>query len=50
LHRKVAKVTAAQVRAFAAKYLIATNRTVINRVPASKEKDADTAKQPGAAQ
>jgi zinc protease len=46
----LAKVTAAQVRAFAAKYLIATNRTVINRVPASKEKDADTAKQPGAAQ
>jgi zinc protease len=46
----LAKVTAAQVRAFAAKYLVATNRTVINRVPASKEKDADTAKQPGAAQ
>jgi len=31
----LAKVTPAQVRAFAAKYLIATNRTIINRVPAS---------------
>ena len=46
----LAKVNAAQVRAFAAKYLVATNRTVINRVPAPKEKDSDTAKQPGAAQ
>ena len=46
----LAKVTPAQVRAFAAKYLVATNRTVINRVPAPKDKDQDTAKQPGGAQ
>jgi zinc protease len=31
----LAKVTAAQVRAFAAKYLVSTNRTIINRVPAA---------------
>ena len=31
----LAKVTPAQVRAFAAKYLVATNRTIINRVPAA---------------
>ena len=31
----LAKVTPAQVRAFAAKYLVSTNRTIINRVPAS---------------
>jgi zinc protease len=30
----LAKVTPAQVRAFAAKYLVSTNRTVIDRVPA----------------
>ncbi len=30
----LAKVTPAQVRAFAAKYLVASNRTIINRVPA----------------
>jgi zinc protease len=46
----LAKVTPAQVRAFAAKYLIATNRTVINRIPAAKEKERDSAKQPGGAQ
>ena len=46
----LAKVTAAQVRAFAGKYLIATNRTVINRMPAPKDKDSQGAKQPGAAQ
>jgi zinc protease len=46
----LAKVTAAQVRAFAAKYLVATNRTLINRVPARKEKDSEGVKQPGAAQ
>ena len=45
----LAKVTAAQV-GIAGKYLVATNRTLINRVPAPKEKDTDTAKQPGAAQ
>ena len=33
------KVTPAQVRAFAAKYLVATNRTIINRVPAPQGKD-----------
>jgi predicted Zn-dependent peptidase len=44
------KVTPAEVRAFAAKYLVATNRTVINRVPAPKDKDQDTTKQPGGAQ
>jgi zinc protease len=46
----LAKVTAAQVRAFAAKYLVATHRTVINRVPAQKDKDSERTKQPGAAQ
>jgi len=40
------KVTTAQVRAFAAKYLVPTNRTIINRVPAPQ----DAAKQPGAGQ
>ncbi len=30
----LAKVTPAQVKAFAAKYLVATNRTIIDRVPA----------------
>ena len=30
----LAKVTSDQVRAFAAKYLVSTNRTIINRVPA----------------
>ena len=33
------KVTPLQVRAFAAKYLVARNRTVINRVPAPQSKD-----------
>lgn len=46
----LAKVTAAQVRAFAAKYLVATNRTVINRVAAPKDKDSEGSKQPGVAQ
>ena len=46
----LASVTAAQVRAFAAKYLVVTNRTVINRVPAPKDKDQDATKQPGGAQ
>ena len=31
---RVAKVTPEQIRSFAAKYLVATNRTIINRVPA----------------
>jgi len=45
---ELAKVTPAQIRAFAAKYLVAANRTIINRVPAPPEKDA--AKQPGGGQ
>jgi zinc protease len=40
----LAKVTPAQVKAFAAKYLVSTNRTIINRVPAS---GADAGKQGG---
>jgi predicted Zn-dependent peptidase len=31
---ELTKVTPAQVRAFASKYLVNTNRTIINRVPA----------------
>ena len=31
------KITPAEVRAFAAKYLVATNRTIINRVPAGAQ-------------
>lgn len=44
---ELAKVTPAQIRAFAAKYLVATNRTIINRVPA---KDSDTSKPSAGAQ
>jgi len=33
----LAKVTPAQVRTFAAKYLVSSNRTIINRVPAQGE-------------
>jgi predicted Zn-dependent peptidase len=33
----LAKVTPAQVRAFAAKYLVSSNRTIINRVPEAKD-------------
>jgi len=43
----LAKVTPAQIRSFAGKYLVATNRTIINRVPAPKE--SEPAKQPGGA-
>jgi len=43
---ELAKVSPAQIRAFAAKYLVNTNRTLINRVPAPAEKGAET--QPGA--
>jgi zinc protease len=42
---ELAKVTPAQVRAFSAKYLISTNRTIINRVP-----EADAKKPQGAGQ
>jgi zinc protease len=37
---ELAKVTPAQIRAFAAKYLVAANRTIINRVPAPADKDS----------
>ena len=37
---RVAKVTPEEVRSFAAKYLVPTNRTIINRVPAPPEKGA----------
>jgi predicted Zn-dependent peptidase len=32
---ELAKVTPAEVRAFAAKYLVAANRTIINRAPSA---------------
>jgi len=41
----LAKVTPAQVRAFAAKYLVSTNRTIIDRVPASAGDKAQGAAQ-----
>jgi zinc protease len=37
---ELTKVTPDQVREFAAKYLVATNRTIINRVPAAAGSDA----------
>jgi predicted Zn-dependent peptidase len=37
---RVAKVTPEQIRDFAAKYLVAKNRTIINRVPALNENGA----------
>jgi zinc protease len=43
LPEELSKVTAAQVKAFAAKYLVSSNRTIIDRVPAAaagKEKGA----------
>lgn len=46
LPEELAKVTTAQIRAFAAKYLVTTNRTIINRVPAQ----TDSGKQSGAGQ
>jgi len=39
---EVSKVTADEVRAFAAKYLVKTNRTIINRVPKSAKNPAST--------
>ena len=45
---ELAKVTPAQIRGFAAKYLVSTNRTVINRVPAPAA--ADSEKKQGAGQ
>jgi zinc protease len=38
---ELAKVTPAQIRAFAAKYLVSTNRTIVNRVPAQGPAGAD---------
>lgn len=38
---ELAKVTPAQVKAFAAKYLVSSNRTIINRVPEPAAKGAD---------
>ena len=37
LPKELGGVTADEVRAFAAKYLVKTNRTIINRVPAPPE-------------
>jgi len=42
----LAKVTPAQIRSFATKYLVKTNRTIINRVPTQAEPGAE--KKPGA--
>jgi len=44
----LAKVTPAQIRTFAAKYLVSTNRTIITRVPAQDE--ASSEKRQGAEQ
>lgn len=45
---ELAKVTPAQVKTFAAKYLVSTNRTIINRVPASAaEAGTENGKQGG---
>jgi zinc protease len=38
---ELSKVTPEEVRAFSAKYLVSTNRTVINRVPKPAEKSAN---------
>jgi predicted Zn-dependent peptidase len=40
---RVAKVTPEQVRNFAAKYLVPSNRTIINRVPAAPDKNSGSA-------
>jgi zinc protease len=40
---RVAKVTPEQVRSFAAKYLVPSNRTIINRVPAAPDKNSGSA-------
>ncbi len=37
---ELARVTPDQIKAFAKRYLVATNRTIINRVPAAKALDA----------
>jgi predicted Zn-dependent peptidase len=38
---ELARVTPEEVRAFAAKYLVKTNRTIIDRVPAANSANAD---------
>lgn len=38
---EIAKVTAGEIKDFARKYLVTTNRTIINRVPAKKTQGAD---------
>jgi zinc protease len=43
---ELAKVTAAEVRAFAGKYLVKSNRTIIARVPAAKGAPGGSAKNP----
>lgn len=45
---ELAKIKPAQVKAFAAKYLVSTNRTIIDRVPAAGEKKEE--KKQGAGQ
>ncbi len=39
---EIAKVTSSEIKAFAAKYLVPTNRTIINRVPVKKEQGAQS--------
>ena len=41
---EIAQVTPEEVRAFAAKYLVKTNRTIIDRVPAPADKKEEAAK------
>ncbi|MGH9497522.1 MAG: M16 family metallopeptidase [Terriglobales bacterium] len=43
----LAKVTPAEVKAFAAKYLVSTNRTIINRVPENAAAGKESGKQRG---
>lgn len=45
---ELAKITPAQVRTFAGKYLVGANRTIINRVPAPATQGSE--KQEGARQ
>ena len=45
---ELAKVTPAQIQAFAAKYLVSSNRTIINRTPS--QPDASGEKKQGGAQ
>jgi zinc protease len=38
---ELARVTAAEVKAFAAKYLVATNRTIVDRLPEHPAKEGN---------